>query len=541
MSDPVLIAVEDDPAALRDLEDTLRDRYGRSLPGRVHSLARRRAVARSNWPTPTATTSPWCWRARWLDGTTGSDLLDELRRLHPQAKRALLIGWGDWGDSRSPARRSSTRSRRGRIDHYVLRPSPPPDELFHHAVSGLLLDWAETQRTSPYTDPHRRRVVVGRGPTSSGSCSDAARCRTRSTSPIRDDGRALVEQAGAEGELAARRLPRRHGPARPHQRRARGGVGLAGATPSAGLRPRDRRRRPRRAVGGGVRRVGGLQHAGRRRGRHRRAGDVELADPQLPRVPAGRQRSPTSPSRRTSRPGSSARTSRSCSASPDLGRDGDGLARHAFRHRPVTARAVLLATGASYRRLGVPELEALNGAGVFYGSRRPPRRRAWRARDVYVVGGANSAGQAALHLVRFAVRVTLVVRGDVARGRACRTTWSARSRRHRTWRCDSAPRWSAAAATAASSTWCSADARRARGDRRRRRAVPDDRRAAAHRLVAARDRAGRAGLRAHRPRSRRPTVAARTEPVPVRDERARRVRGRRRAPRLGEAGRVGGR
>ncbi len=107
-------------------------------------------------------------------------------------------------------------------------------------------------------------------------------------------------------------------------------------------------------------------------------------------------------SRRTSRPGSSARTSRSCSGRPSCARDGDGISRRAC---PITAacarRAVLLATGASYRRLGVPALEALNGAGVFYGG---PASEApgMAGRDVYVLGGANSAGQAALHLARYA-------------------------------------------------------------------------------------------------------------------------------------------
>ena len=78
--------------------------------------------------------------------------------------------------------------------------------------------------------------------------------------------------------------------------------------------------------------------------------------------------------------------------------------------RQVSAAAVILATGASYRRLGVPSLEALNGAGVFYGG---PASEAHRltGKDVYIVGGANSAGQAALHLARYARRVTLVVRG----------------------------------------------------------------------------------------------------------------------------------
>ena len=61
--------------------------------------------------------------------------------------------------------------------------------------------------------------------------------------------------------------------------------------------------------------------------------------------------------------------------------------------RCVSARAVILATGAAYRRLGVPALESLNGAGVFYGgpvSEAP----AMAGKDAYVVGGANSAGQA---------------------------------------------------------------------------------------------------------------------------------------------------
>lgn len=75
----------------------------------------------------------------------------------------------------------------------------------------------------------------------------------------------------------------------------------------------------------------------------------------------------------------------------------------------VRASAVLLAMGVQYRRLGVPSLEALSGAGVFYGG---PTSEAPGLADseVYVVGGANSAGQAVLHLARFARRVFLVVR-----------------------------------------------------------------------------------------------------------------------------------
>jgi len=93
----------------------------------------------------------------------------------------------------------------------------------------------------------------------------------------------------------------------------------------------------------------------------------------------------------------------------DLGRDGDGLFVTLSDFGRVGARAVLLATGATYRRLGIPALEALNGAGVFFGG-SASEAPAMAGREVYVVGGANSAGQAALYLARYAARVTLVVR-----------------------------------------------------------------------------------------------------------------------------------
>ncbi|MCG6941488.1 MAG: FAD-dependent oxidoreductase [Thiohalocapsa sp.] len=75
----------------------------------------------------------------------------------------------------------------------------------------------------------------------------------------------------------------------------------------------------------------------------------------------------------------------------------------------LRASAVLLAMGVSYRRLGVPALEALIGAGVHYGG-STSEAPAMVGRDVFVVGGANSAGQSALHLAQYARRVTLVVR-----------------------------------------------------------------------------------------------------------------------------------
>jgi thioredoxin reductase (NADPH) len=81
----------------------------------------------------------------------------------------------------------------------------------------------------------------------------------------------------------------------------------------------------------------------------------------------------------------------------------------------IEARALIVATGVAYRRLEAAGLDALTGRGVYYGASAGEARQA-QGDEVYVVGAANSAGQAALHLSRFARRVVLVVRGATLDG-----------------------------------------------------------------------------------------------------------------------------
>jgi thioredoxin reductase len=76
----------------------------------------------------------------------------------------------------------------------------------------------------------------------------------------------------------------------------------------------------------------------------------------------------------------------------------------------ISARAVVIATGAAYTELGVPGLEGLHGRGVFYGA-AVSEAPAMRGQKVFVAGAGNSAGQAAIHLAKWAGQVTILVRG----------------------------------------------------------------------------------------------------------------------------------
>jgi thioredoxin reductase (NADPH) len=91
-------------------------------------------------------------------------------------------------------------------------------------------------------------------------------------------------------------------------------------------------------------------------------------------------------------------------------RDAGGLREVTFESgERARARSVVIAIGVHYRRLSAPSIERLVGRGVYYGS-AGVEARAMTGQPVYVVGGANSAGQAALHLAKYASSVTIVVR-----------------------------------------------------------------------------------------------------------------------------------
>ena len=154
---------------------------------------------------------------------------------------------------------------------------------------------------------------------------------------------------------------------------------------------------------------GPLRH-GRRPERARVAGRHELANPQLPRLPARAERGELT-NRATEQAWLFGAEFLLARRVEKLSPTDEGYALALSDGTDVRARAVVLATGVDWRRLGVPTVEAFLGAGVFYGA-AGSEADAFRDEHVYVVGGGNSAGQAAVHLARHAGLVTILIRGQ---------------------------------------------------------------------------------------------------------------------------------
>src|SRR5688572_5500442 len=125
---PVILAVHDDRAALREVQDALLERYAKSY--RVVCVpSAEQARAFVTEAVASDENLALVLAAQWLGGgLTGSELLDEVWSIHPRARRALLIEWGDWGQTPT-GRAIFDGIARGYFDHYVVRPAASPDEM----------------------------------------------------------------------------------------------------------------------------------------------------------------------------------------------------------------------------------------------------------------------------------------------------------------------------------------------------------------------------------------------------------------------------
>jgi thioredoxin reductase (NADPH) len=404
---PVLIVVEEDPGALADVEAQLAQRYGHEYE--VGSFGDPDEAVRRLTELREAGRDVALVLAGYSPRSSDDELLDHVRQLHPQARRALLVPANAWVDeSTAEAIRGSMAL--GRIDHYVLRPAASQDEVFHEAVSDFLLEWARERRLVPQTV----HIV---GEEWSGRAYELRDVFSRCSVPHdfcladSDRGRELVASAGADGaKLPLMILPDGTFRSDPSDAEL---AELAGAPSSL-----DERTFDLVVVGAGP---AGLSAAVYSASEGLNVLVVDAGG-------IGGQARSSSLIRNYLGFGKGISGSRLAEEAYEqamafgatflfmhpvtkLDRSADWFHLHLSDGRFVSARAIVLASGATYRRLGIDSLEELNGAGVFYGG-PASEAPALSGKAVYVVGGGNSAGQAALHLARYAAQVTMVVRAE---------------------------------------------------------------------------------------------------------------------------------
>jgi thioredoxin reductase (NADPH) len=406
---PVLFAVDDEAGTLDRVGEQLRRRYAsdyRIVCERSPTHALETLVALQAAGDDVAVVLA----DQWMPEMTGGELLARVRALHPQAKRALLIAWGAWGD-RPTADAVLQAMALGHIDYYVLKPWRRPDELFHRTVAEFLHEWtrAQSSRPSEVTVVAGRSSARGHELTSLLARNGVPRSFRPSDSP---EGRRLLEQGGAattqrpvvvllDGTVLID----------PSNAELAGGYGV---TTELG----EQRDFDVLVIGAGPAGLSAAVYASSE-------GLQTLA---VEGESIGGQAGSTSLIRNYfgfARGVSGAELAQRAyqqawvfGTSFLLMRQVVQLRTDGARHvatmsdgSEARARAVVLATGVAYRRLGTPALEALNGTGVFYGASISDAQ-ALAGQDVFVVGGGNSAGQAAMHLSRHAKRVSILVRGS---------------------------------------------------------------------------------------------------------------------------------
>jgi thioredoxin reductase (NADPH) len=404
MAKPTLVVVTDDPGTLTAATQALERRFGADYQ-----------VVAADAPAAALTALGQAGEqvalllaGQWLEGMTGIEFLCRAHELHPAAKRVLLIPFGDVAAGVAGLQAMAL----GQLDHWLNTPWGAPELQLYPEVSELLGQWARaTARAGSRSE--WVRVV---GPRWSARSHELRDLLGRNNIPHgfydarEEDGRRLLAQAGLEAtdqpvvllsdgrvlvdpptERLAQALgaQTRPGPGRYDLAVVGAGpAGLAAATYAAseGLRTLLLERE---AIGGQAGTTSLIRnYLGFPRGIS--GGDLAARATEQA-VVFGAELVYTQPA-------------------TSLRSNGADRVLTLANSTQAVSRTVVVATGVSYRRLPVPGLEELLGAGVFYGA-AVTEAKAVQGQRVLVVGGANSAGQAAVHLARHAEQVTLLVRG----------------------------------------------------------------------------------------------------------------------------------
>lgn len=402
MSKPILMAVDDQPEAADLACQELRKRYG----GDYDILRETPALALRHLATLREQGGEVAIVLAALKvAPEGIELLEQARELHPQAKRVLLIPQANRSASKPLLKAISL----GRIDRYAIIPTRLPDEQFHSLITELLRDWQRhKQAPSPLVTlvgqrwdarAYEMRDLLHRSGLSFAfleADSEAGQALLQRVGHpngpfpvvVRYDGYALANPGNDE---AAQMVGARHSSEEGIFDLIVVGAGPAGLSAavygaSEGLRTMVVERD---TIGG---QAGTSAMIRNYLGFPFGISGAELTNRALDQAwsfGAG-----TSVLRQV----------------VDLRAEGDHRVLSFADGSQIVSRAVVLATGVSYQRLGIPALEALVGAGVFYGG-GVTEAPALEGQQVYVVGAGNSAGQAAVNLAKYARSVTLLVRG----------------------------------------------------------------------------------------------------------------------------------
>jgi thioredoxin reductase (NADPH) len=345
---------------------------------------------------------------QWLPTMTGADFLAAVKAVDATTQRALLVSWGSWGD---PATSDAIvrAMTLGYIDYYVLKPWQAPDEFFHRTVTTFLHQW---RRTRPSVNPQVTVVGDSLSGRSYELCDLLTRNRfdhafhalnsekgqqtlsrlgyTGDFLPIVAllDGGVLVDPSNAElANALGLRTRLDHNGTFDVAIIGAGPAGLAAAVygSSEGLSTVVVERE---AIGG---QAGSTSLIRNYLGFARGISGSELAQQAYQQAWVF------------------GTTFLMMRRATDIHQQNQKLLVTLDDGEQIEARTIILATGASYRRLSIPSVDHLVGAGVFYGASAADAR-GLEGRSVLIVGGANSAGQAALHLATYASRVTLIVR-----------------------------------------------------------------------------------------------------------------------------------
>ncbi|NRQ38357.1 FAD-dependent oxidoreductase [Nonomuraea sp. NN258] len=401
MDKPVIVTVDDDPGVSRAVARDLRRRYGQQYRIVRAEAAEQgiEAVKEMRLRGDEVAAILADYRMPQMNGV---QFLEAAMDMYPYARRVLLTAYADT-DAAIQAINVVD------LDHYLLKPWDPPEEKFYPVIDGQLDAWQRTERV----ERSELRVVGDRWSARSYQVRDFL---ARNHVPYQwmlaedPDGAQLVAAVGDECHLPLVVTADGETMQSPDQATLAAAVGLS-TVPATDFYDLI-------VVGGGPAGLGAAVYGASEGLRtvlveaHAsggQAGQSSRIENYLgfPDGVSGQQLADRA-RRQAMKFGAELLTARKVTRLEPRGnarvvgfKDGGEIAAH----------AVILATGVTYRRLEAPGLDDFVGRGVFYGAALT-EAPACSDTEVYIVGAANSAGQAAVYLAGFASKVHLLVRSD---------------------------------------------------------------------------------------------------------------------------------